>query len=660
MPSFRSKVAPSKLPPLERSPGGADAKGPPIGYAGRPGKELWIILRRKWRVERALGRVNSDLAKLFGRNVDTEEDELEISSPTEKIQEEMRRKHCFVGPENRLRQVWDAMQVFLLLYVACIIPFRECFDVPVETWSGPFWWEAFVDLYFILDIFLNFRTAIVDRHGALVLSSGKIARSYMTTSYSCCRSPGPGWFWLDVLACLPVSYIELIVRGPDAGEGKGGQIKAFKILRLLRLAKMLRVARLKRILQRYEEQFAVMYKVMIGAKLFGMMMAIMYTTHVLCCLWYLVGFGSMVNLQDELIPENVGWVEREGFAAAERAGTCRDPEGNAVAAYNGTAVADAASCGEEGLLWSVGQEIISTEFEVSLWTRYLTSFYWSITTLTTVGYGDISAVTNEEKVMSVFAELLGGMIFGMLVGTLSSIITQGRLAEQMFTTKMEAVSEFMRVKRVPLLLRRRVRVFYENLYKQKSVFDENEFLTQLSPQLAKELTQFMYEDIMDNVPLFNGLPDSVVTKICLHLKPFTANMNDDIVKEGEEGSELYIIVNGEVKISRQGTVTGIMSTGSFFGEECVVDFFVHGRQQDTVSTRKDSAAAKTDCTLVFLTREDAADFMSKHRTFRKNMLCARPATLRASGWLCCADKRQRCTGRRLRSATSGTRSACGG
>ena len=29
--------------------------------------------------------------------------------------------------------------------------------------------------------------------------------------------------------------------------------------------------------------------------------------------------------------------------------------------------------------------------------------------------------------MSVFAELLGGMIFGMLVGTLSSIITQGAI-----------------------------------------------------------------------------------------------------------------------------------------------------------------------------------------------------------------------------------------
>ena len=63
--------------------------------------------------------------------------------------------------------------------------------------------------------------------------------------------------------------------------------------------------------------------------------------------------------------------------------------------------------------------------------RYLTSLYFIITTFSTVGYGDISAVTNSEKIMSVFAELLGGMIFGMLVGTLSSIITQGRMAEQL-------------------------------------------------------------------------------------------------------------------------------------------------------------------------------------------------------------------------------------
>ena len=47
------------------------------------------------------------------------------------------------------------MQVFLLFYVAWIIPFREGFNMRVETFSAEFWWEAFVDCYFICDIFLK-------------------------------------------------------------------------------------------------------------------------------------------------------------------------------------------------------------------------------------------------------------------------------------------------------------------------------------------------------------------------------------------------------------------------------------------------------------------------------------------------------------------------
>lgn len=591
----------------------------PPDYGGRPGVELWSLLRRRYKVQRALSKVNSDINKLFGKSVDTEEDELQLSSPADKIFEELLNRRFFVGPEHRFRQFWDAMQVVLLFYVAFVIPLREGFDLQVEPWTVEFWWEVVVDCYFILDIFLNFRTAIVDQHGALVLSSSEIATDYMTSKCTCCRKRGPGWFWLDIIACLPVSYVELAVNGGKGSAKAGGQMKAFKILRLLRLAKMLRVARLKRILQRYEEQFAVMHKVMIVVKLFGMTLAIMYTTHVLCCLWYVVGFNAMVNVDGELIAENVGWIEREGYIVVERNADCRNHQGVMMAPETGAHTED--TCHAADLLWITDTESpVKTTFVVSIWTQYLTSFYWSITTLTTVGYGDISAVTNSEKVMSVFAELLGGMIFGMLVGTLSSIITQGRMAEQIYNERMEQVGEFMRVKNVPILLRRRVRVFYENLYKQKSVFDENEFLTQLSPQLAKELTQFMYADIMGHVPLFDGLPDSIVTKMCLSLKPFTATAGDEIMRENEEGSELFLIIRGEVKISRGNQTVGLMTSGSFFGEETLVEYYMRGRPADLVSVRTESARAKSEVTMVFLTREDAADFMVRYKQFKNNVL----------------------------------------
>ena len=54
-----------------------------------------------------------------------------------------------------------------------------------------------------------------------------------------------------------------------------------------------------------------------------------------------------------------------------------------------------------------------------------------------VGYGDISARTKAEMIMSVVAEMLGGMIFGILVGVVGTSITAGRMADQKYREQME-------------------------------------------------------------------------------------------------------------------------------------------------------------------------------------------------------------------------------
>jgi hypothetical protein len=116
-----------------------------------------------------------------------------------------------------------------------------------------------------------------------------------------------GWFTIDVLGILPISYIGLFVNGiPDEGEAAdkqaGSDIKALKVLRLFRLAKMLRLRKLKEVLKRFEDHgLNVDIVVETGVTL----IIIALIAHVLACGYYLIGTANEVNNGREVL----GWVE---------------------------------------------------------------------------------------------------------------------------------------------------------------------------------------------------------------------------------------------------------------------------------------------------------------------------------------------------------------
>ena len=56
--------------------------------------------------------------------------------------------------------------------------------------------------------------------------------------------------------------------------------------------------------------------------------------------------------------------------------------------------------------------------------QYLYSVYWALTTLTTVGYGDIVPANNMERAYCLFAMLIGAMMFGYMMSTIGVMVTQ--------------------------------------------------------------------------------------------------------------------------------------------------------------------------------------------------------------------------------------------
>jgi hypothetical protein len=50
------------------------------------------------------------------------------------------------------------------------------------------------------------------------------------------------------------------------------------------------------------------------------------------------------------------------------------------------------------------ESLLASGFNTDRATKYITAFYWVVTTLATVGYGDVKGFTYEEYLYNMFVE----------------------------------------------------------------------------------------------------------------------------------------------------------------------------------------------------------------------------------------------------------------
>ena len=72
----------------------------------------------------------------------------------------------------------------------------------------------------------------------------------------------------------------------------------------------------------------------------------------------------------------------------------------------------------------------------SLWTRYVTSIYWSMTTLSTVGYGDYHPVNSMEMMVDIFYMLFNLGLGSYLIGNMTNLIVYGESRTRKFVSKL--------------------------------------------------------------------------------------------------------------------------------------------------------------------------------------------------------------------------------
>lgn len=91
-------------------------------------------------------------------------------------------------------------------------------------------------------------------------------------------------------------------------------------------------------------------------------------------------------------------------------------------------------------------------FDENIKTKYIASFYWAMTTICTVGYGDISAFTIEERAFSIIYMFFAGAVFTYTLGTVGDIVDNIYLDDTDHEENMTKLNKYMEEKKIPLKL----------------------------------------------------------------------------------------------------------------------------------------------------------------------------------------------------------------
>ena len=199
---------------------------------------------------------------------------------------------------------------------------------------------------------------------------------------------------------------------------------------------------------------------------------------------------------------------------------------------------------------------------------YLSALYWCVTTLTTVGYGDVTPTSVNQTIYTMVVMLLGVGVYGFVIGNVANLLTKMDMARAQYVATIERVTGFLRYRLVPAPLQREIYAYYKYLWENRMGYDESMVLDELPPSLRGELSLVLTRGLIEKIDFLRGASPELIQDLCVKLRPVVFTPGDIVVRAGEVGNHVYFISRGTVEvISPDGnTVFRRLSDGDFFGE----------------------------------------------------------------------------------------------
>ncbi|GIY80037.1 potassium voltage-gated channel subfamily H member 8 [Caerostris darwini] len=336
-----------------------------------------------------------------------------------------------------------------------------------------------------------------------------------------------GWFIVDLLAALPFDLLYAC-----------SLYSRNTLMHLLKLTRLLRLARLLQKMDRYSQHSTIILTLL--------MLFFSLVAHWMACVWYVI---ALAEIEANPSSWDVGWL-------------------NQLASKLGYS--------------NVNQTDITT--------AYITALYFTTSSLTSVGFGNVAANTNAEKVFSILTMLIGALMHAAVFGNVTAIIQRMYARRSQYHTKLRDLKDFFRLHQIPKELKQRMTDYFQTIWSLNHGIDPNEILREFPDELRGDASMHLHKEIL-SLPIFENAPQGCLKLLSRHVRSNFCAPGEYLVHTGDALTNIHFVCNGSMEVLQNGMVVAILGKGDLVG----CDITVNG--PDQVLKSSSDVKALTYCDL---------------------------------------------------------------